>query len=542
MSESQQPGFPILKPGKRPSMRRCISEQTSKTSKTKPKRGAKVRFIGKYQLGETFGRGKFSTVAEGTCIHTNQTFALKIMKHGTGRESQKFRKVMAAELKALTLIKHKNVIQVFGVDFDTDYPHTDGSRTKVMVIALELAPNGELLTFLQKRNAFSAKIARCYFHQLIDAMEALHNEGITHRDIKPENLLLDENFNLKVADFGLSKILKRGDDEIMKTYAGSLPYMAPELVEGKGERPYTSACDIWSCGVVLFLIRFGHSPYQEPQREDPLFNCLYQSKHNPFWQFHLKQIDQPVSGSFKDLIHKILCVYSQERVTLDEIKSHEWLKPGLLTPTELLEALAATEEDPGIRVGDTKIRVVVCEKETVSKNSTGVSAEGSEDDELHDFETKSDTTRIILHSALSVTTARAQIESQLKLFGSSPPPPAGAVRFSKRRKSDNCFDVWIERKKRKKRRSSSRARRRMPLRREKKEQGPRHIIIEVVPEGRFEDFLRVKTASPSESKTSTEKVQTNVENISFSRVEFQHAPMAFVDLFKPILAVYDNME
>eukprot|EP00954_Amorphochlora_amoebiformis_P007670 594726-Amorphochlora_amoeboformis.AAC.1 len=80
MSESQQPGFPILKPGKRPSMRRCISEQTSKTSKTKPKRGAKVRFIGKYQLGETFGRGKFSTVAEGTCIHTNQTFALKIMK------------------------------------------------------------------------------------------------------------------------------------------------------------------------------------------------------------------------------------------------------------------------------------------------------------------------------------------------------------------------------------------------------------------------------------------------------------------------------
>eukprot|EP00471_Norrisiella_sphaerica_P009415 CAMPEP_0184503456 /NCGR_PEP_ID=MMETSP0113_2-20130426/51901_1 /TAXON_ID=91329 /ORGANISM="Norrisiella sphaerica, Strain BC52" /LENGTH=299 /DNA_ID=CAMNT_0026892953 /DNA_START=727 /DNA_END=1626 /DNA_ORIENTATION=- len=268
---------------------------------------------------------------------------------------------MATELQALTRIKHANVIRLFGVDWDADYPHRNGSKTKVMVIALELAPNGGLLYHIQTKAVFSEDISRTYFRQLISAVCALHENGITHRDIKPENLLLDKNFNLKVADFGLSKIFPAGNyrscqNGLMHTPTGTKAYMAPELFQSNTRRPYTSACDIWSCGVVLFVMRLGQPPIQESSRRDPLFNCLYHGRYSTFWRFHLRerkgvnQNTESVSPAFRALIESLLSVSSRERLTLNEIKHDRWCEGSVLSTQELLAVF--TNEHPVLETTD----------------------------------------------------------------------------------------------------------------------------------------------------------------------------------------------
>ena len=90
-------------------------------------------------------------------------------------------------------------------------------------------------------------MARTYFKQIINGLEACHNAGVAHRDIKPQNLLLDSRFNIKLTDFGLSKVFESDADAIMKTtYVGTRGYQAPELLL---DQPYDLACDVFSMGL-----------------------------------------------------------------------------------------------------------------------------------------------------------------------------------------------------------------------------------------------------------------------------------------------------
>ena len=97
--------------------------------------------------------------------------------------------------------------------------------------------------------------AQKYFRQLISAVEYLHSRGVAHRDLKPENLLLDENDNLKVSDFGLATVYRlQGKERSLDTRCGTLPYVAPEVLE----RPYQAEpADIWSCGIILVALLTG---------------------------------------------------------------------------------------------------------------------------------------------------------------------------------------------------------------------------------------------------------------------------------------------
>mmetsp|Transcript_7474 Transcript_7474/g.11871 ORF Transcript_7474/g.11871 Transcript_7474/m.11871 type:complete len:589 (+) Transcript_7474:49-1815(+) len=349
-----------------------------------------LRILGNYELGRKLGQGKFSRVVEGIHLRTKKRAALKIMKlRDVMDKDQRTRKQMAVELQALTRVRHENIIQLHGVHWDANYPHKNGSTSKVMVIALELAPNGGLLGRLQDCGIFTEEVSRTYFHQLIGAVEALHLHGITHRDLKPDNLLLDKNFNLKVADFGLSKIFHQDGSqsklEIMKTKAGTLQYMAPELKpRDVRERPYTSACDIWSCGIILFVMRVGHPPLLEPTSNDKLFQCLVRGDYARFWAFHIHQLRDShtmkqrqkkegegeggggggggsssndcdrdsagaakieMSNDFKELVKSLLSVTANERIRLDEIKQSKWFCGRILSPSELSDILSSTTTD-----------------------------------------------------------------------------------------------------------------------------------------------------------------------------------------------------
>lgn len=132
---------------------------------------------------------------------------------------------------------------------------------------MEYAPGGELFDYIVKKKRLQDGEACRFFHQILAGIEYLHANKICHRDLKPENLLLDENMNIKIVDFGLSNTYKTASDTL-KTACGSPCYASPEMIAGK--RYSGLDTDIWSLGVILYAMTVGYLPF-----EDPDTNKLY---------------------------------------------------------------------------------------------------------------------------------------------------------------------------------------------------------------------------------------------------------------------------
>lgn len=146
-----------------------------------------------------------------------------------------------------------------------------GSNQTWMYVGLELATGGDLFDKIEPDIGLEEDLAHFYFKQLINAVDFVHSKGVAHRDIKPENILLDERGNLKLADFGLATVFKRkgSGKRNCTTPCGSPPYVAPEIVSPNGYDP--ELADIWSCGIVLFVIACGQIPWEEPTNRDADF-------------------------------------------------------------------------------------------------------------------------------------------------------------------------------------------------------------------------------------------------------------------------------
>lgn len=147
--------------------------------------------------------------------------------------------------------KGSRIIRV--VDFlpyDVVKKHDGKTYEITCAVIEELALGGELFFYVYQCGSFPENIARYYFHQMVEAVEEIHNAGFAHRDIKLNNVLLDENLNIKFADFGFAGRLDKNKDNLMRTNLGTEPYKAPEINEGK---PYKGVqADIFSLGVLLF--------------------------------------------------------------------------------------------------------------------------------------------------------------------------------------------------------------------------------------------------------------------------------------------------
>lgn len=123
---------------------------------------------------------------------------------------------------------------------------------------MEYANGGELFDYIDKRKRLTEQEACKFFRQIISGIEYLHKLGISHRDLKPENILLDHYKDIKIVDFGLSKIFSRS--ELLNTPCGSPCYAAPEMVAGL--KYSGSSVDIWSCGIILYVMIVGYLPFQ----------------------------------------------------------------------------------------------------------------------------------------------------------------------------------------------------------------------------------------------------------------------------------------
>jgi calcium/calmodulin-dependent protein kinase I len=269
-----------------------------------PKKTGPVRIEDNYKLGKELGRGAFSVVREGIRKANNKKYAIKCISKKL--IDKKELTLLEREIDIMKKLQHPNIIQLMEV---IDTPDT-------LYLVLENAPGGELFDAIVNKGSYSEVDAANIVRQILEAIKYCHEQGIAHRDLKPENLLLGEGKKdfIKIADFGLSK--EFGSD-ILVTSCGTPDYVAPEVLSGE---PYDMSVDIWSIGVITYVLLCGYPPfYGEVQKE--LFENILAGNYDfpePEWN--------EVSEEAKDFIKKILVVDPQKRATAEQCLTHPWIK------------------------------------------------------------------------------------------------------------------------------------------------------------------------------------------------------------------------
>jgi len=199
-------------------------------------------------------------------------------------------------------------------------------------IQMEFAPYGDFIDNYSKiRSLRDEKIARTYFHQLIDGLEYLHSKGYAHMDLKLDNLLLGENFVLKIADFDCSYF---EHDKSQKMQRGTYGYRAPEVKWSRCRDP--KSADIYSAGIILFMLKAGFSPYLEGETVDgyDLFEMLMNNKKN-FWDTIKKLRNVSFEKDFKTLFVSMIDSNPEKRMPIKEIKRSKWYKGPVYSQQEL---------------------------------------------------------------------------------------------------------------------------------------------------------------------------------------------------------------
>ena len=200
---------------------------------------------------------------------------------------------------------------------------------KVYYAIFEYLKNGELhnYIFLLKKK-LSEDISRKIFFDLLKAVETCHKCGITHGDIKLQNILFNSNFNIKLIDFGFAKNIKDG---LISEITGTRFYNAPEMFSCATKGYDGILADVFSLGVVLFILVMGFYPFDKPNITDSRYKYISKKDYPGFW----KKIEQKIninysfngiSHEFKDLFEKMVTYRPKERISINEIKKHPWLK------------------------------------------------------------------------------------------------------------------------------------------------------------------------------------------------------------------------
>lgn len=272
--------------------------------------------IGQYILGKNLGIGAFGKVKLATHAITNHKVAVKILNKAKIKQLGMEEKVQR-EINILHLCTHPHIIRLYEViDTPTD-----------IFLVNEYVSGGELFDYIVSKGRLSADEARNFFHQIVSGVEYCHFQKIVHRDLKPENLLLDSNLNIKIADFGLSNLMRDGD--FLRTSCGSPNYAAPEVISG---HLYAGPeVDVWSCGVILYALLCGSLPFDDESIPN-LFKKIKSGMYS--LPSHLSQLA-------RNLIPRMLEVDPMKRITIPEIRLHPWfqhkLPPYLRHPPELME-------------------------------------------------------------------------------------------------------------------------------------------------------------------------------------------------------------
>ncbi|KAL1793291.1 hypothetical protein ACET3X_008273 [Alternaria dauci] len=285
------------------------------------------RFRQQYTMQEQLGKGHFASVYLAAEKSTGVRYAVKKFEKRTGPGEKSKVEGLQQEIAVLMSVSHPALLCLKDT-FDED----DG-----VYLVLELATEGELFNWIVMKQKLTEDEARKVFVQLFQAVKYLHERNIVHRDIKPENILLtDKELSIKLADFGLAKII--GEESFTTTLCGTPSYVAPEILENSNYRRYTKAVDVWSLGVVLYICLCGFPPFSDE---------LY-SPENPYTlsqQIKMGRFDYPspywdsVGDPALDLIDRMLTVDVEQRITIDECLEHPWTTQGRINVNDSTDGL-----------------------------------------------------------------------------------------------------------------------------------------------------------------------------------------------------------
>lgn len=259
-----------------------------------------------YRIGKVLGSGAFGEVR--LCLHkdTQTQRAVKVLRKNLLDEKEM--DMLKNEIAILKDMDHPNIVKMF--EFLED--------EKRIYIVTEICKGGELFDEILNRSKFDEKDAAVVMRQLLSAINYCHKKSIVHRDLKPENMLLEQDKDLeklKIVDFGTS--LSFDPERALDEKLGTAYYIAPEVIK----KNYNEKCDLWSCGVIMYILLSGEPPFNDPKADnEAIMKKVEKGKYDVS-----KGIWKTVSKEAKDLIKKLLTYKPEDRISAEEALQHPWI-------------------------------------------------------------------------------------------------------------------------------------------------------------------------------------------------------------------------
>ncbi|XP_070777531.1 death-associated protein kinase 2 [Enoplosus armatus] len=265
-----------------------------------------------YEIGEVLGSGHFGQVRQVRERATGICWAgkfLKIRKNACSRLGVD-RNNVEREVEILQAVQHSNIVTLKDL-FE--------SRTEVVLI-LELVSGGELFDFIAEKENLLESEAIEFMKQILEGLGFMHSKNFAHFDLKPENIMLSDKVsphpNIKLIDFGLAHHFRQGEE--YRSTSGTPQYIAPEVINCE---PLSTAADMWSIGVITYILLSGLSPFQGETDEETLRNIMAMN-----YEFDARCFSMTTSMA-KDFILKLLVKNATDRMTAEECLLHPWIKP-----------------------------------------------------------------------------------------------------------------------------------------------------------------------------------------------------------------------
>lgn len=267
--------------------------------------GAPGELEANYKLGRVLGQGAFAKVKLATCTKDNVKWAVKVISRRSlsASDSESLKK----EMSILQKVAHKNIVRTKEI-YDTP---------NFTYIVMECMSGGELFDRIVDMGSYTELEAKTAFWDIMSAISYCHSHGVVHRDLKPENILYTSaapDADLKLADFGLADVIN--SDQMLHASCGTPSYIAPEILKGK---EYGKEVDVWSAGVILYILICGFPPFYADD-DVALFRNIKLGEFEytePYWD--------DASEEVKDLINSMLIVDPSKRLNVDEAMKHQWL-------------------------------------------------------------------------------------------------------------------------------------------------------------------------------------------------------------------------
>lgn len=301
--------FPISKASSHSDLTQCpVTERGSstmmKTDRKKPVPRIRGELSSYYTIGKEIGEGSFGKIYHGTNRENGAVRAIKVVAKTRIHSAN-----MYNEADLLKTLDHPHIITIYEV---IESEETIG-------IVIELCEGGSLFERVISRMPLSEDRVALYMSQIVSGVAYCHNNSIVHRDLKLENILFEnESFDspLKIIDFGVSSVIAK--EEMLKAVIGSVYYIAPEVILGR----YNEKCDIWSCGVIMYILLCGKPPFAGKTSEEILRRICkglytFQDAH---WN--------GISNEAKALVKKMLTIHSSARPSAEELLQSPWFNEG----------------------------------------------------------------------------------------------------------------------------------------------------------------------------------------------------------------------